>query len=219
MVVNNSMIVGTMEAIAEMLGIKFTGNTDDIYEAIAHLKESNLKMLKDRAKPAKINILPHLLAEALNLDNEFDDDGILNAIANLKHSLELSQNEVEDLREKSAIADQLQADLAHTDIGELRSERNYYRVILDKLCDRLNIADIESLEYAAKYQEMDLDFTAQHNDDLREKLVTSQAMALKYMKRIVELENEVRSLQEPVPTTAVFLSTPELVQIIRRLLD
>jgi hypothetical protein len=70
-------------------------------------------------------------------------------------------------------------------------ERDHYRDILDKLCDRLNVSNIEALEHAAKYQEMDLDFTAQHSEDLRGKLVSSQAMNLTYLNRIVELENEV----------------------------
>ena len=91
---------------------------------------------------------------------------------------------------------------------------------------------------------MDLDFTSQHNDDLRGKLATSQANNLKYMNRIVELENEVRSLNEPVNAVGqgddhvdslryfvdAFkpnalknfdsdrLSNPELIQIIRSLL-
>jgi hypothetical protein len=80
---------------------------------------------------------------------------------------------IDELQEKAAIADQLQSDLINTDRDELQSERDYYRGILDKLCDRLNVADIEALEHVAKYQEMSLDFTSQHNDDLAQQLAES----------------------------------------------
>lgn len=159
-----------------------------------------------------------LLSVAHSLElGYFNKDEVLCAIANLKHSLQLSQNEIDELQEKAAIADQLQSDLINTDIGEIRSERDYYRGILDKLCDRLNVPNIEALEHAAKYQEMDLDFTAQYNDDLRGKLVTSQAMNLGYLNRIVELENEVRSLKEPLPERDR-LTNAELIQLVKNLL-
>jgi hypothetical protein len=91
----------SLDAIAEQLGVSFDGDAAKIYDAIAYLKDSNLKMLKDRVKPVKINVLPYLLGEALNLGNVFDDDDVLEAIANLKHSLQLSQKEVDELQEKS----------------------------------------------------------------------------------------------------------------------
>jgi len=299
----------SLEAIAEQLGITFTGNTDDIYEAIADLKNSldaSRKMAEQgissyqsllkrfnqevtqsdsvaNKSEARINPLGNLtkrLADALNLGNVFGDDDVLDAIANLKHSLQLSQNEVRELQEKTAIpeswksepisyfrsildklCDRLSLHRANgyelldgcvsqlvdevCEVKDLRSERDHYRNILDKLCDRLKAQDIEALEHVAKSQEMSLDFIDQHNDDLRKKLVESQAMSLKYMNRIVELEREVRSLQEPVNTVGCGddhvdslryfadafkpnalknfdsdrLSNPELVQIIRSLLN
>jgi hypothetical protein len=232
---------------------------------------------------ARINPLGNLtkrLAEALNLGNVFGEDDVLEAIANLKHSLQLSQNEVDELlrmgtleqlavyrgildpladylgvkqwqydlmRERvgGLLAERRKTSQENSDRDELQSERDYYRGILDTLCDRLKAQDIEALEHVAKSQEMSLDFIDQHNDDLRKKLVESQAMSLKYMNRIVELEREVRSLQEPVNTVGCGddhvdslryfvdafkpnalknfdsdrLSNPELIQIIRALLN
>jgi hypothetical protein len=43
---------------------------------------------------------------------------------------------------------------------------------------------------------MSLDFTSQHNDNLAQQLAESQATSYKYVGRIVELENELRSLKE-----------------------
>lgn len=151
---------------------------------------------------AAFNRMREIVRDALGIYGEYfvsnEADSMLRAIANLKHSLQLSQNEVKELQSP--------------DRDELQSERDYYRGILDKLCDRGNFDSIEALEQftdAGMYEP---------RTELRQKLAESQAKTLKYMCRIVELEREVRSLREPVPTTAVFLSTSELIQIIRSLL-
>jgi len=232
----------SIEAIAAQLGIDFNGNTEQIHEAITDLKTNlsianeslrgiadrldldrfddeqvaaQIEELKDGADPvAKQDLLA--IAHSLEL-GYFNREEALAAIANLKHSLQLSQKEVDELQEKAAIADELQSALINTDFGELRSERDYYRGILGKLCDRLNTPDIEALEHIAIHQEMSLDFIDQHNDDLREKLAASQATNLKYMNRIVDLENELRSLKEPLPESDR-LSNAELIQIVRSLL-
>lgn len=133
----------------------------------------------------------HQIAESLGLTRNKDLTTILQAIA--------------DLKDKAGF-------------NELRSERDYYRDILDKLCDRLNAPNIEALEHIAKYQEMDLDFTSQHNEDLRGKLVDSQALNLRHLNRIIELESEVRSIQEPLPESDR-LSNAELIQLVRLLLN
>ena len=132
--------------------------------------------------------------------------------------------EIEKLQEESAIAHQLQSDLINTDFGELRSERDYYRGILDKLCDRLNVKDIEELEHVAKYQEMGLDFASQHNEELLEQLANSQAMELKHTGRIFDLERRVRSLLKPVEeihleVNSDRLSDIETTKLIRVLLN
>ena len=108
----------------------------------------------------------------------------------------------------------LQLDAINTDLGEIRSERDYYRVILDKLCDRLNIKDIESLEHVAKYQEIELDYTSQHNEELQEQLANSQAAELKYTGRIFELERKVRSLERPELDLLSDIETAKLIRVL-----
>lgn len=218
----------SLSAIAAQLGVGFNGDVQTIFSAIHRLK---LRAVNDDSECYRAVDLLDAIANALGyeyVDSPKSKDTLLGAIANLKHSLELSQKEVEALqksrqredhwREKynelQVLYDQAWQD---SDLSELRSERDYYRSILDNLCDRLNVPNIEALEHAAKYQEMDLDFTAQYNDDLRGKLVTSQAMNLGYLNRIVELENEVRSLKEPLPERDR-LTNAELIQLVKNLL-
>jgi hypothetical protein len=116
----------------------------------------------------------------------------LEAIA--KHLLIKFTGDTDEIH--AAITELIKYSLRDNDRDELQSERDYYRGILDKLCDRLKVVDIEALEHVAKYQEMSLDFTSQHNDNLAQQLAESQATSYKYVGRIVELENELRSLKE-----------------------
>lgn len=214
--------------IAEQLGVGFFGNVQTIFSAIHRLK---LRAVNDDSECYRAVDLLDAIANAFGyqyVDYPQFKDTLLGAIANLRHSLELSQKEVEALqksrqredhwREKydelQVLYDQAWQD---SDLSELRSERDYCRGILNKLCDRLNVPNIEALEHAAKYQEMDLDFTAQHSEDLRGKLVTSQATNLRYLNRIVELESEVLSLKEPLPESDR-LTNAELIQIVRSLI-
>jgi hypothetical protein len=295
--------IAAVDQIAVSLGLTQNKDLGAILEAIADLKKHNLahtNIIRQTEVALRIKegsfsyvdgcglistlvLFRENILKALNISPSYyvtnDQTMALDAIANLKHSLQLSQNEVRELQEKTAIpeswksepisyfrsildklCDRLSLHRANgyelldgcvsklvdevCEAKDLRSERDYYRGILDKLCDRLKAQDIEALEHVAKSQEMSLDFIDQHNDDLRKKLVESQAMSLKYMNRIVELEREVRSLQEPVNTVGCGddhvdslryfvdackpnalknfdsdrLSNPELIQIIRSLL-
>lgn len=269
----------SLEAISAQLGIKYNGETEEIHEAIAKLKNQNLgyeNIIRQTEFALKIKedsfsyvdgcgFISTLVSfrenilKALNISPSYyvtnDQGSALEAIANLKHSLQLSQNEVKELQEKVAIPDSWKSEpityfrsildklcdrlSLHKangyelldscvsklvdevcEVKDLRSERDYYRGILDKLCDRGNFASIEALEkFVGGEIYSPFTITDQLNyGRLRDELAQSQATSLKYMNRIVELENEVRSLREPVPTTAVFLSTSELIQIIRSLL-
>lgn len=187
-------------AIALNLGNVF--DDDDVLEAIAVIKKHNLaytNIIRQTEFALKIKegsfsyvdgcgFISTLVSfrenilKALNISPSYyvtnDQGSVLDAIANLKHSLQLSQNEVDELQKQD---DSL-------DIRELQSECDYYRGILDKLCDRGNFDSIEALEQftnAGMYEP---------RTELRQQLAESQAKTLKYMNRIVELENEVRSL-------------------------
>ena len=226
------------EKIAGSLGIDKGITLSNILDAIANLQESKeLAQLAAEGHSESLSAIANALGYEY-VDSPKSKDTLVDEIDILKSHQKMYEEllgdivkqlgcdycldvviaaKIDELKEKAAIADQLQSDLINTDIGELRSERDYYRGILDKLCDRLNVPNIEALEHAAKYQEMDLDFTAQYNDDLRGKLVTSQAMNLGYLNRIVELENEVRSLKEPLPERDR-LTNAELIQLVKNLL-
>jgi|GEM_PF-3676174 len=137
------------------------------------------------------------IAAQLGIDFTGDTNEIHSAIADLK-----------------SVAHQLQSDAINTNIGELRSERDYYRGILDKLCDRLNVKDIEELEHVAIHQEMSLNFIDQHNDELQEQLANSQAMELKHTGRIFELERRVRSLERPELDRLSDIETTKLIRVL-----
>jgi hypothetical protein len=260
--------IATVDQIAAALGLTQNKDLGAILEAIADLKDKatkavectqfGIEVLKEKVE------LINVIAVELNLSGDFEDADVLRQVKAERQAKECAMLAARERGEAlDAIANQLGFNTFHaeqvsgwiknlqgkaaiidyTDFTELRSERDYYRGILDKLCDRLKVVDIEALEHVVKHQEMSIDFTLQHNDDLQEKFIAAKVMASKRLSRIVELEDELRSLQEPVnigcgddhvDSLRYFvdafkpnalknfdsdrLTTPELIQIIRSLL-
>ena len=160
------------------------------------------------------------IAAALGLTQNKDLGAILEAIADLKDkatkAVECTQFGIEVLKEKveliNAIAVELNlsGDFEDADVlRQVKAERQAKEcamlaakergVSLDAIAGYLGFDSFngELIPIYEAIKELQVfDFTSQHNDNLAQQLAESQATSYKYVGRIVELENELRSLKE-----------------------